>query len=143
MLVAVHLHLVVDGAGDDVARRELGVADGSGHERLAVRPPQDRPLAAQRLADQERLRLRVVQAGRVELDELHVADRHAGAVGHGDAVAGRDVGVGRVEVHLAGAAGGQQRRARAEALHRAGRPDRARRRPSRTASGSRGRASRR
>ena len=46
-------------------------------------------------------------------------DRRAGAVGHRDAVAGRDVGVARVEVDLAGAAGGQQGRAGEEGVHAA------------------------
>ena len=59
---------------------------------LAVGAAQDGAFAAQRLADQERLRLRVEEAGGMELDELHVRDRHAGAVRHRDAVAGRDVG---------------------------------------------------
>ena len=68
---------------------------------LAVGTAQDRALAAQRLGEQEGLRLRVVEAGRVELEELHVRDRRAGAVRHRDAVAGRDVGVRRVEVDLA------------------------------------------
>ena len=43
----------------------------------------------------------------MELDELHVRDRRARAPGHGHAVAGRDVGIGRVEINLAAAAGGQ------------------------------------
>ena len=51
--------------------------------------------------------MRVVQAGRVELDELHVRHPAAGAPGHGDAVAGGGVGIGGVEIDLAGAAGGQ------------------------------------
>jgi hypothetical protein len=48
------------------------------------------------------------QAGGMKLDELHVRDRHARAVGHGHAVAGGDVGVRGVEIDLAAAAGGQQ-----------------------------------
>ena len=86
------------------------------HERRAVEQPQHRALAAQRLADQEVLRLRVVQAGRVELVELHVRDLGARAVRHRHAVAGRDVGVRRVEVDLAGAAGREHRRAREDRL---------------------------
>ena len=116
-LEAVHLHLVVDGARDDVARRELGARVVALHERLAVGPTEHRPLAAQRLGHEEGLRLGVVEAGRVELEELHVGDRRAGAVGHGDAVAGRDVGVGGVEVDLARAARAEEGRARGEAVH--------------------------
>ena len=43
----------------------------------------------------------------MELDELHVRDLRAGAPGHGHAVAGRDAGIGRVEIDLAAAAGGE------------------------------------
>ena len=67
--------------------------------------------------DEEALRLRVVEARRVELVELHVRDLGARAVRHRDAVARRDVGVGRVEVDLAGPAGGEHDRAR-EDRHR-------------------------
>jgi hypothetical protein len=73
--------------------------------------------AAHRLGDQEGLGLRVVQAGGVELDELHVPHPAARAPGHRDAVAGGDVGVGGVQVHLAGAAGGEHRVARGEGEH--------------------------
>ena len=54
--------------------------------------------------------MRVVQHRRVELHELEVRHHRADPVGHGHAVAGRDVGVGRVDVDLAGAAGGEDRR---------------------------------
>ena len=75
-----------------------------------------RTFAAQRLGDEEAALLRVVQAGRVELDELHVADAAAGAPGHGDAVAGGGVGVAGVAVDLAHAAGGQHHRRGAQRL---------------------------
>src|SRR5207302_11376380 len=67
-----------------------------------------------------RLGLRMIEAGGVKLDELHVGDRHAGAVRHGDPVAGRDVRVAGVQVYLPGATGGEQRRARLVDLHEAG-----------------------
>ena len=60
------------------------------------------------------------QAGRVELDELHVADRRAGAPGHGHAVARGDIGVRRVEVDFAAAAGGQHDAVAAEGEDPAG-----------------------
>src|SRR5204862_485662 len=74
----------------------------------------------QRLGDEGRLGLRVVQAGGVELDELHVGDRRAGAIGHGHPVGGGDVGVGGVQVDLAGAAGGKNGGARDVGLDLAG-----------------------
>ena len=64
--------------------------------------------------------MRVVQAGRVELDELHVRHATAGAPGHGNAVAGRGVGVAGVAVHLAHTAGGQHHRRSHQGLHAVG-----------------------
>ena len=49
-----------------------------------------------------------VQRGGVELDHLEVGDRHAGAQGGGDAVAGRLGRVGGHREHLAGPAGRHQ-----------------------------------
>ena len=43
---------------------------------------EDSALAAERFRDEEVLRLRVEEAGRVELDEFHVRHLRAGAVGH-------------------------------------------------------------
>ena len=114
---AVLLHLEVDRARDDVARRQLGPRivrrhepPALGHARSGDRQLQQRALAAQRLGDEEAALLRVVQAGRVELDELHVADAAAGTPCHRDAVAGGGVGVAGVAVDLADAAGGQHHR---------------------------------
>ena len=49
----------------------------------------------------------MIQASRVELHELHVGNGGARAVCHRHAVAGGDVRIGRVEVNLPAAAGGQ------------------------------------
>ncbi len=120
VVVAGPLQLAVDRARHHVARGQVLHLVVAGHEGGAVAQPQDPALAAQGLADQERLRRRVIEAGRVELEELHVADPRADPVRHRHAVAGRDVGVGRVEVDLAAAAGGQHDRARDGGLDRAG-----------------------
>ncbi len=119
-VVAVALQLGVDGAGHDVARGQVLHLVIAVHERGAVAQAQDAALAAQGLADQERLRRRVVKARRVELEELHVRHARPDPVRHGHAVAGRHVGVGRVQVDLAGAAGGQHHGARDGGLHLAG-----------------------
>ena len=116
MVQAMFLHLEVDGAGDDVARRQLHALVMRGHEAGAIGQLQVAALAAQRLGDEEAALLRVVQARRVELDELHVRDAAAGPPGHRDAVARRRVGVGRVAVDLPGAAGGQNDGARRQRL---------------------------
>ncbi len=105
----VALHLEVDRAGHDVARRQLGPRIMRRHEAGAIGQQQTPALATHRLGNQEVLGLRVVQAGRVELDELHVLHPAAGPPGGGDAVAGGGVGIGGVEVDLARAAGGQHR----------------------------------
>ena len=73
-------------------------------------------LAAHRLGDQEVLDLEIVEAGRVELHELHVRDAAAGAPRHGDAVAGRAARSGRIEIGAARAAGGEDGRPRGQRL---------------------------
>ncbi len=80
------------------------------------RPPSPRTASLIR----KDLASRVVQAGRVELDELHVRDPAARAPGHRDAVAGGGVGIGGVEVDLAGAAGRQHGVRCAEGEHLVG-----------------------
>ncbi len=114
---AMLLHLEVDGAGDDVARRQFQPLVVRLHEARAVGQLELAAFAAQRLGDEEAALLRVVQTGRVELDEFHVADAAAGAPGHGDAVAGGSVGVAGVAVDLAHAASGQHHGRRAQRLH--------------------------
>src|SRR5207244_5812748 len=101
------LHLAVDRAGHDVAWRELRLTVVERHEARAVEGAQPRALAAQRLAQQERLGPRVIEAGRMELHELEVGHLRPRAVRHGQPVSGRDVGVRGVEVDLAAAAGGE------------------------------------
>ncbi len=111
------LHLGVDGAGHDVARGEVGHGMIAFHERFAVLAPQNAALPAHGLADQKRFGLRMIQAGGMKLDELHV--RHAGArpIRHRHAVAAGDVGIGRVEIHLARTARGQERDLRGKHFH--------------------------
>ncbi len=113
-------HLRVDGAGHDVARGERGERMVFVHERLALRRLEDAPLPAHGLGDEERARLRVEEARRMELHELHVRNRRPRPPRHRDAVARGDVGVGGVEVHLAAPAGGEDRAQRAEGFHLAG-----------------------
>ena len=72
--------------------------------------------AAHRLGDQEILDLEIVEAGRVELHEFHVAIAAAGAPRHGDAVAGRAARRGRIQIGAARPAGGEDRRPRGQGL---------------------------
>ena len=116
------LHLVVDGAGDDVPGGEFGALVEVLHEALAGGQAQQTALAAQGLGDEEALRVRMEQAGRMELVELHVRDPASGPPGHGDAVAGAAVGIRGVEVDLRGAPGGEHHEGGLEDVDAAGAP---------------------
>ena len=105
------------GARDDVARGEvLGVRGIALHEALALGIGEIAALAAHALGDQH---AGAVDAGRVELHELHVLQRQAGAQHHGVAVAGAGVRRGAGEIGAAIAAGRQDRLVGAEAVQRA------------------------
>ena len=113
----VTLDLAVDRARHDVARGELGALVSVGHEAVAGdRVLQDPALAAHCLGDQEILDLKVVEAGRVELHELHVGDAAPGAPRHRDPVPGRAARRGRVKIGAARAASGEDRRAGKQCL---------------------------
>ena len=102
------LDLLVHAARDEVARRQ--VLEGRRvalHEALAGAVAQDRALAAAALGEQHP---GAVDAGRVELPELHVLERDRGARRHAEAVAGVDEGVGRGGEDPPGAAGGEHHR---------------------------------
>ena len=85
-LADLHRH----GARDDVARGEiLGGRRVALHEALAFGIGEVAALAARALGDQH---AGAIDAGRVELHELHVLQRQAGAQHHGVAVAGAAYG---------------------------------------------------
>ena len=101
------LHFAIDGPRHHIAWRQIGQRMVPGHECPAVARPQHRAFAAQRLAQEKRLGLGMVEAGGMELDELEVRERRSGAIRHGQAIAGGHVGIRGVEVDLAAAAGRQ------------------------------------
>ena len=105
-------HALEDRAADEVARRELLHRVRGFEEALAVAVAQHGAGAAQRLADQEARRAGDVERGRVELHELAVDQPRAGAEAQRVAVAAGAGRVGRLAVDLAGAAGGDDDRAR-------------------------------
>ncbi len=111
------LHFVVDGAGDDVAWRQLAPRVKTLHEGRAVGQAQDPAFAADGLGNEEGFGLRMIEAGGMELVELHVGHAAAGAPGHGDAVAGGGIGVAGIEIDLAGATGGQHHVPRGIGVH--------------------------
>lgn len=103
---AAFLDLLVHGAGNEVARRQvLQRRRIALHEALAIAIQQNRAFAAAALGQQH---ARAGHAGGVELPELHVLQRDAGTRGHAQAVAGVDEGVGRCREDAARAARGQQ-----------------------------------
>ena len=102
------------GARDHVARGEvLGRGRVALHEALAFRIGEVAALAARALGDEA---AGAVDAGRVELHELHVLQRQAGAQHHGVAVARAGVGRGRREIRASVAARRQDRHVGAEAV---------------------------
>jgi hypothetical protein len=103
------LQLGIDRAGHDIAWSEILHRVIVLHERHARRRAQNAAFAANGFADQKRLGGRVVEARRMKLHELHVGQRCARAVRHRHPVARGDVGIACVQVHLPGAAGGQER----------------------------------
>ena len=88
---AALLDLLEDRARDHVARREvLHRRRVALHEALPLRVQEDAALAADGLGEQD---AHLVDAGRVELEELHVLERDPAAVQDRRAVAGQGVGV--------------------------------------------------
>ena len=102
-------------ARDHVARGQiLRVRRVALHEALAVGVGEVAALAARALGDQH---AGAVDAGRVELHELHVLQRQAGAQHHGVAVTGAGMRRGAGEIGAAVAAGRQDGLLGAEAVH--------------------------
>ena len=103
-------HPAHDRLGHDVARRQVGQLVDALHEPVALEVDEEGALAAHGLGDQRLLAAGLgaeVHHGRVELDELQVAEGGAGAQGQRHAVAGRDRRVGGLGEHLAEATRGE------------------------------------
>ncbi len=92
------------------------------HEATAVGQQQATAFTAHRFGNEKGFGVRVVQAGRVELHKFQIGHPAAGAPRHCNAVAGRGVGIGCVEIDLTGAAGGEHGMAGGEGLNLAGVP---------------------
>ena len=121
VLVLAHAATLADldghRAADHVARGQvLGVGRVALHEALAAGVAQDAAFAAHALGDQA---AGAVDAGGMELHELHVLQAQPGAQRHAAAVAGAGMGRGRREVGAAVAAGRQHGAVRAEQVQRA------------------------
>ena len=104
-------------AADDIARGQvLRVGRVAFHEAFAARIGEVAALAARAFGDQA---ARAVDAGGMELHELHVLQRQTGAQHHAATVAGAGVRRRAGEPGAAVAAGREHRRLRAEAVQRA------------------------
>ena len=77
------------------------------HEALAVRSPEHAALTAHSSGDQKGLGQRMIQAGRMKLDELHICYTTARAPGHGNAIAGTGIGVTGVKINFGCSPGSQ------------------------------------
>ncbi len=109
-------HLESDRSRDHVARRKiLHRRRIALHEALALAVREIAAFAARALGDQA---AGAVNAGRVELHELHVLQRQTGAQSHGVAVAGAGVRRGRGEIGAAIAARREHGEAGAETMDR-------------------------
>ena len=101
-------------AADHVARGQvLGVGRIALHEALARRIGEVTALAARAFGDQA---ARAVDAGGMELHELHVLQRQAGAQHHAAAITGAGVRGRAGEIGAAITAGGEDGHVRAEAM---------------------------
>ena len=102
----------VDRRGNNVTRRQIAHRVNACGHRIPARINQSGAFAAHSLADQRPapLSVAVEQHGRVELNELQVANRRARPQRKRDPVARRPVGVGRRAVEMAEPAGGQHHR---------------------------------
>ena len=106
------LDLLIDRAGDHVTGREVLDRGGvSLHEPFPVAVADHRALAAGAFGQEH---AEPVQAGRVELEELHVLEWDAAPERHREAVTREGVGVRGDPEHPAVAAGREQDRLRAE-----------------------------
>jgi len=97
-------HLEINGTRHNVTRRQFGAFIVLWHEARAVRQHQNAALASHRFGNQKRLGMRVIQAGGMELDELHIRHAAAGAPTHRNTVAGGNIRIGGVKIRFAGAA---------------------------------------
>src|SRR5439155_3698445 len=102
------VHFRDDGASHDIARSELLGFAVALHEAIEIYVAQDPAFAAQRFGKEKPWRAFDSERGGVKLDELHVGKKRARFVSDGHAVAGGDVGIGRLAIDLTQAAGGEK-----------------------------------
>ncbi len=113
-VIAMFFHLIVDCPGDDISRGQIFELVIVRHEGVAVTPLKYRSLTAHGFGNQERLGVRVIEGGRVELHEFHVDDSCAGPPTDRQSVASGDIRIAGVKINFAGTASCQYRESGAE-----------------------------
>ncbi len=118
MVIAMQLHLTVDGTRHNIARSERQAWIVLLHELLAAKIAEHTSITPHRFCDQERRAVAgMIKSRRVELYEFHVGYRTLGTVDHGYAVAGSHQGIGCGSVNGSCTAGSHHRDARQECVH--------------------------
>ena len=93
-------HLAIDRTGYDITGSQGKTGIIFMHELLSAKVSQYSSISAHRLGDEERGTVaRMIQGGRVELDELHIFYGAFRAVNHGDTVSGSYQRVCRIPVN--------------------------------------------
>ena len=101
VVLTTGFHLGVYRASNDIPRSQLFRFMVARHESTTAKIAQHPAFTTQRLRDQHTLGFRVVEDGGVELKKLHVGHPGSNSVPHRDPVARSNVGIRRVQVHLA------------------------------------------
>ena len=100
-------NLAVNGAGNNVARRQFGVIVYRRHEAFAARIDQHRAFTAQRFGCQRRGITPTGNCGGMKLHEFRIGNHRPGARRHAQAFAARFQRIGGDGIECAQAAGGQ------------------------------------
>ena len=111
------LDLMVDRPCHDVTRCQRATRIIPLHELLPVFADQACAFSPEGLADEEGAFLRMVEAGRMELDEFHVRYGGTSAPSHRHTVTCRDAWIGGVQIDPAAAARGENDAIRAEGVY--------------------------
>ena len=100
MVQSVNLHLLIDGACHNVARRQTEALVVLFHERLAIGQLQHGTIAAHSLRDEvgRMCLVGIVKHSGMELYKLHVSHRTLGTIDHSDAVARSNDRVGGCQI---------------------------------------------
>ena len=108
ILGSADFHLMQDGAGHKIPRRQFSHGMILSHELVHLEVSQVCTFGAQRFRQQESRHLLHVQGRRMELNELQIAEFRTGPEGHRCAVCRSRTGIGRVAIKLAHSPGREQ-----------------------------------